>query len=219
VSSTSRGGQRQASDYYVTPVEDIRLFLREWQKDLDESYKRDYPSSRVNTFYAILDPCAGGDAVMPMSYPKAIDTEWRYTGGPAEEAELLTLDIREDSHAEIKTDFLQWPVTWHPDLIITNPPFAIAQQVIEKSLSMHPQYVVMLLRLNYFGSDKRKEWFKAHMPKWCYVHSRRMNFMKHLTAEQLQEYGIKNKGTDSIEYMHAVWTPGDYAPWTKLRVI
>jgi 16S rRNA G1207 methylase RsmC len=41
------------------------------------------------------------------------------------------------------------------DMIITNPPFAIAQGIIEKSLEFCKGggYVIMLLRLNYIGSQ------------------------------------------------------------------
>lgn len=215
MSSTSRGGKRQASDYYITPVDNIVDFLLAWEEDLNDEHE--YGADR---FHAILDPCAGGDATHYMSYPAAIEQVWDRLGGLAYDAHIRTLDLREDSRAQYKpVDYLDWKCDYHPDLIITNPPFDIAMEVIQKSLALSPRYVVMLLRLNFFGSAKRKTWFQANMPKWCYVHSERMNFMKHLTDGQLKEFGIKNRGTDSIEYMHAVWQPGYHPKFTKLRVI
>jgi len=49
----------------------------------------------------------------------------------------------------------------------------------------------MLLRLNYFGGKKRKKFWDENMPKYVFVHNRRMSF-------------AEDGKTDSIEYMHAV---------------
>jgi hypothetical protein len=66
----------------------------------------------------------------------------------------------------------------------------------------------MLLRLNYFGTQDRMEWWQDKMPTYAYVHGKRMGF-----------YPEKPNKTDSIEYMHAVWHVGHPTRWTKLRVI
>lgn len=63
----------------------------------------------------------------------------------------------------------------------------------------------MLLRLNFFGSQQRLAFWNKTMPICVYVHSKRMKFTK--------------KGTDSIEYIHAVWQKGKYPVFTKLKVI
>jgi hypothetical protein len=93
-------------------------------------------------------------------------------------------------------------------VIFTNPPFLLARNVIEKALGdVQPDgFVVMLLRLNFFGSKKRKDLFQKHMPKYSFVHSKRISF----TAD---------KNTDSIEYAHYVWQSGYYPEFTKLKVI
>ncbi len=64
----------------------------------------------------------------------------------------------------------------------------------------------MLLRLNFFGSQERSTWFKSNMPVNCYVHSKRLKF-------------TNTGGTDSIEYMHAVWVVGEYPAYTKLKIL
>jgi len=77
--------------------------------------------------------------------------------------------------------------------IITNPPFYIAQEIAEKALA-EGDVVIMLQRLNWLGSHKRRKFWAAHMPSDVFVHHRRISFT-----------GGK---TDSIEYAHFVWRPG-----------
>jgi hypothetical protein len=66
----------------------------------------------------------------------------------------------------------------------------------------------MLARLNFFGAQKRAPWFKENMPKWVYVHSKRMGFDPK-----------KPSDTDSVEYGHFVWVKGESPEFTELRVI
>ncbi|MCP3685367.1 MAG: DNA methyltransferase [bacterium] len=49
------------------------------------------------------------------------------------------------------------------DLIVTNPPYSLAQQFLEKSLS-EAKTVCYLLRINFLGSQKRKDWWKRITP-------------------------------------------------------
>lgn len=215
MSSTNRGGKRHAHDYYVTPIRPIVDFLREWKRD-----QFDDKSQAELGNMLFFDPCAGGNSeavrweykedqlaivpATPMSYPTAIRSAWSRTT----ETEVLTNDIREDSPAETHTDFLRWPALDSVDVVITNPPFAIAMEVIQHALDISKLggWVVMLLRLNFFGSLKRKSFLQAVAPDRAYVHSERMSFMP-------------DGGTDSIEYMHAVWRKGHPTRGTILRVI
>lgn len=64
----------------------------------------------------------------------------------------------------------------------------------------------MLLRLNFFGSIARFEFFSKYRPKYCYVHHERMSF-------------TDNGKRDSIEYCHMVFKKGYSGKYTKLRVI
>ncbi len=199
MSSTNRGGERAASDYYVTPIPAIELFLGEWAKD----------NQLLNEIGSILDPCAGGtrnaqgDITTPMSYPEAL-----HKCGLFPDCQLSTLDIRPDSAAVRIGDYLNTPLMGTvPDLIISNPPFALASEFIEKALQdVKPGgWVVMLLRLNFFESQGRKAFMQSNPPCRAYVHAERMSFT-----------GGK---TDSVAYMHAVWRSGYRATETKLRVI
>jgi hypothetical protein len=194
MSSTNRGGQREVSDYYVTPPDAVESFLMEFFSDHPE---HDF-SGKV-----ILDPCAGGDSEHGMSYPDAIK-KWKYE----QPVEISTMDIRGDSLAYLKADYLSTSIDYHPDIIITNPPFVLAQKIIEKAMQDVKEggLVIMLLRLNFFGSQGRVRFWDGNMPAYTYVHAKRMSF-------------TDNKKTDSIEYMHCVWIKGQKNRFTQLRVI
>lgn len=202
MSSTNRtnASERHVSDYYVTPQQDITLFFSEWLEDLEE----DFLSVKHNLDNLIwLDPCAGGDEKNEMSYPAVII---KAIGTPKEN--VKTIDIREDSRAEKKGNFLEMNFTEEYDIVITNPPFNLAQEIIEKSLSVTQEggYVIMLLRLNFLGSKARKPFWEKYPPKYIYVHHKRISFKE-------------DGGTDSIEYAHFVWQKGQSPKQALLRVI
>jgi len=201
MSSTNRSNARDThiSDYYVTPVECIKDFFSAWLQDMSEVEDFLSVSHQINNML-FLDPCAGGDKNNEMSYPLFIEQE---LGG-----RVYTIDIREDSLAKTKGNFLDMTFAEEYDIVITNPPFNIAQDIIRKSLSVVQEggYVIMLLRLNFFGSKARKEFWDQQLPIYAYVHHRRMSF-------------TDDGKTDSIEYMHAVWQKGNYPKHTKLRII
>jgi len=201
VASKARLQERKdKSDYYITPLWAVRQFLQAHEENTGYiSYLQD--QSYEGGPILILDPCAGGDETHPMSYPTVLQ-EW--------ELEPITLDARENSRAEIIADYLITDVLEKFDLIITNPPFIIIEDIIDKALSdcKDGGHVVMLARLNFFGAQKRAPWFKENMPKWVYVHSKRMGFDPK-----------KPSDTDSVEYGHFVWVKGETPEFTELRVI
>lgn len=193
MSSTNRSNARweHVSDYYVTPVDKIEEFLREFIKHEPDAFKG-----------YILDPCAGGDEHHQMSYPVALSS----IGVNLEN--IVTVDIRKDSLAECREDYLSIKCTGDFNTIITNPPFNIARNIIEKALNdvQDDGFVIMLLRLNFFGSKVREDMWKKQMPKYSFVHNKRLSF-------------TDNGKTDSIEYQHLVWQKGHYPEFTKLKVI
>lgn len=191
MSSTNRGYSRHKSDYYVTPVGAILEFLQEFKRLEPQVF------SENNLF---LDCCAGGSVNEPMSYPLALS---QMTLNHVE-----TIDIREDSLAETIGDYTEIKLDYKPDVIITNPPFNQAREIIEKALHdvADGGFVIMLLRLNFFGSKRRRDMWEQQMPKYSFVHSQRMSF-------------TDDGKTDSIEYQHLVWQKGYLTDHTELRVI
>lgn len=196
MSSTNRGSDRARLDYYVTLINAIKDFLYahiggvqadEWEASGGEPI--------------ILDPCAGGDSLNPMSYPTALKEVWNVNN-------IKTIDIRKDSLAEIKDDYLNVKLDYKPDIVITNPPFYLAMEIIQKALKdvADDGSVIMLLRLNFLGSQQRKKFLQENLPSYIYVHSKRMVF-------------TKDGGTDSIEYAHFVWHKNERNKYSKLKVV
>lgn len=195
MSSTNRGTERNKFDYYVTPEKDILTFLEDFKKKHKE----------LESVKKVLDPCAGGDLKHDMSYPVALKKVFPMWN-------IETIDIREDSKANYKTDYLKANIRevikdYEPEIIFTNPPFNIAMDFVKKAIEdvKHGGYVIMLLRLNFLGSKVRNEWLRKNMPYEIYVHSKRICFSE-------------DGKTDSIEYAHFVWKKG-YAGVTKLYLL
>lgn len=193
MSSTNRGKAREdhIADYYKTPVDQIELFLRE--------FLRHEPKGLDGM---ILDPCAGGGIDSTMSYPEAL-----YAIG-VEPGSIGTIDIRDDSRAEIKTDYLTCEVGNSWGAIITNPPFSLAREVIEKALEdvENGGWVIMLLRLNFLEGKGRKAFWDKYMPRYIFVHHRRMSF-------------TQNGKTDSVAYAHYCWQKGARPEFAEIKVI
>lgn len=80
--------------------------------------------------------------------------------------------------------------TFRADFAITNPPFSLALEFLEKMLH-EVKSVFCLLRLNFLGSQKRYEFWNTNPPTHVLVLSKRPSFT--------------GKGTDSIEYAWFCW--------------
>lgn len=191
MSSTNRGYTRHRSDYYITPITKVEEFLLEFIK---------HEPTAFSGGGVILDPTAGGDKENPMSYPTAVKNVFN--------KEVKTIDIREDSRADIKGNYLEMELEYEPSVIFTNPPFNISRDIIEKSLDDVEEdgWVIMLLRLNYFGGKLRRDLWNKYMPKYVFVHSRRLSF-------------TPDNKTDSIEYGVFCWKKGYHPEFTNLKVI
>jgi len=191
MSSTLRGSHRSKWDYYITPQYAINDFMKEFMK-----------CEKIWPTFNIIDPCAGGDATHNMSYPTVLNSGGFYN--------IETYDIREDSLATNKIDYLKAKIEIFPDIIITNPPFDQSIPIIEKSLKdvRDGGFVIMLQRLNFMGGTtyKKKFWDKVGLPKYIFIHRKRMSFT--------------NDGkTDSIEYAHYVWEKGYSPEFSKIKII
>lgn len=193
MSSTNRSNARDfhKSDYYITPKKHIDDFLSQFLSTIQHTTPYNLKA---------LDPCAWWDALNDMAYPSVLQ---KYGITP------VTNDLRNDSPATHHTDFLCWDDSDNQyDLIITNPPFSHALPIIEKALQLTKEwwYIIMLLRLNFFWSKWRREFFKHHMPTHCFIHHERMSF-------------TPDNQTDSIEYAHFVWTKWENPSHTKTYLI
>ena len=186
MSSTNRGTQRNADDYYVTPHWLIEDFLVAFSENCRFNFdEQAYP--------LMLDPSAGGCDKYEMSYPTVLEKHG---------FNVNSWDIREDSRANLTgVNFLNVPSyeSRKYDMIITNPPFNVAQEFTEHALEMVKEggLVIMLQRLNWLGSQKRKPMWQKLPLAAVYVHSKRPGFDPQ-----------KPSKTDSTEYAHFVFCKG-----------
>ncbi|WP_377109871.1 SAM-dependent methyltransferase [Pseudoalteromonas sp. R86517] len=186
MSSTNRGTQRNADDYYVTPHWLIEDFLAAFSENCRFNFdEQAYP--------LMLDPSAGGCDKYEMSYPTVLEKHG---------FNVNSWDIREDSRANLTgVNFLNVPSyeSRKYDMIITNPPFNKAQEFTEHALEMVKEggLVIMLQRLNWLGSQKRKPMWQKLPLAAVYVHSKRPGFDPQ-----------KPSKTDSTEYAHFVFCKG-----------
>ncbi len=97
------------------------------------------------------------------------------------------------SFSELSDGINYFSTDFKTDLIITNPPFSIALEFLQKSL-IESKTVVYLLRLNFMGSQKRKEFWQKNPPTHLFTLSKRPSFT--------------GKGTDATEYAWFVWDGG-----------
>jgi hypothetical protein len=81
------------------------------------------------------------------------------------------------------------------DLIMTNPPYSQALEFVTRALTFRAETgaVVMLLRLNWLGSQERAPWLRGHTPS-VYVTPRHPDFT--------------GGGGDATDYGWLVWDAG-----------
>lgn len=175
MSAKNRGTETRKHDFYATPEISIRTLFNEFSLDL-------------SNIHVALEPSAGNGAiskVLKELYPTI---------------NLDQIEIREEEKNVLEQygnvfieDFLSYNSNKKYDLIITNPPFTYAKEFIEKSfeLSHENTIIIMLLRLNYLGSQKRHDFWKKHLPDQQHTLSSRPSFT--------------GSGTDATEYAWFVW--------------
>lgn len=105
-------------------------------------------------------------------------------------------DINPDFEPDVVGDYLTQSLVKKYNTVITNPPYTLAQEFVEKALRDVEDggEVIMLLRLNFLESKKRAEFWKQNPPSHIYVLTKRPSFT--------------GKGTDATGYGWFVWTKG-----------
>lgn len=108
------------------------------------------------------------------------------------------IQCRHKSYCEITDgiDYLTHAAPQRYDLIITNPPFSLALEFLQKSLQ-EADTVIYLLRLNFLGSQKRRPFWRENRPSHVLVLAERPCF-------------TGDGRTDSIEYAWFCWDRGGF---------
>lgn len=120
---------------------------------------------------------------------------------------VISSDLRETGYGHGNINFLTYTPKTKFDAIITNPPFNISQEFIEKSLTLAP-IVAMVLKSQYFHAKKRFDLIDKNPPAWVLPLTWRPDFL-----------GGERGGAPTMECIWAVWIQGDtltkYKPLQK----
>ena len=114
----------------------------------------------------ILEPCVG-EGHIAEAIKEFTDNEVQITG----------LDLIDRGYPNtIVQNFLTWNTVKKFDVIITNPPFSLAQEFIEKSMTLLKDngQMAMFLKIQFLEGVKRKDFFEKYPPKYVYVFRSRM---------------------------------------------
>lgn len=133
----------------------------------------------------VLEPCAGDGAIVRAA------KQYEETCRPVQ---WTTMDIDPSVDVDIHGDFLKADFKKNFDLVITNPPFSLADAFAKKCLDVAGQ-VIFLLRLSWLASQKRHEFFAAYGCPDVYVLPNRPSF-------------TCNGKTDRFEYAWFHWHLG-----------
>lgn len=194
MSATNRGALRRQDDMYFTPSWCVRRLL--------EALPPIPPSA------SILEPCAGEGAIVRQLRASLGPKQWIY--GSDLRRTAAEMGAAGASHATGGVDYLAESFEFNSDrIIITNPPYSLAEPIVTKALSEAPM-VIMLLRLNWLASESRQV-FLCNNPPDVYVLPNRPSFVR----------GVNNRlVTDATEYAWFVWgsPQGPYPPRTAGRL-
>lgn len=144
---------RAENDYYATNPKDTQAFL--------DLIKKEYNMNGDGV--RILEPAAGEGHitnVLKSNFPHAM---------------VLSSDLVQRGNKNIAggIDFLNsYNDGFMFDYVITNPPFKIAKDFIDKSLSISDK-VFIFAKLQFLEGKSRKDWFKSLPLKYVYVYSYR----------------------------------------------
>lgn len=150
LSGTSTTRERIENDYYATPYESTKALL-----------------DNVEFTGDFLEPCVGGGhiiEVIKQYYPNK---------------DICCMDIVDRGYEDTLVDnFLEHDFKGQKfNNIITNPPYSLAQEFLEKSMKIIDKNgkVAMFLKIQFLEGVKRKEMFKKYPPKYIYVFTKRQN--------------------------------------------
>lgn len=92
--------------------------------------------------------------------------------------EIISTDLVYRGFGEGDIDFITHDYGRKFDNIITNPPFSLSKEFLEKSLEIANDKVILLLKIQFLESSKRKDLLKKSPLKYIYVFSERQSTLK-----------------------------------------
>lgn len=165
--STTR--KRVENDFYATPFEAVRKIL-----------------DKVELKGSILEPACGQGHISKvlMEY---------YPNNEIVSTDLVEREDKFNCNLQGGIDFLKHNFKRRFDNVITNPPFSLAKEFIEKSLEISNDKVIVFAKIQLLESEKRRKLLENAPLKYVYVFTNRVNPMRN--GEPLDENGKKWSST------------------------
>ena len=146
MSATGRADVRHADDFYATPAPTIRAIL-----------------PHLDLTGRILEPAAGDGAIV---------LELLRAGVPPANIDAVEINPERAVRCQERTGVSCFPADFlapdsfgaNADLIVTNPPYLLAEQFIRQAMKnvSRDGEIVMLLRINFLASRKRVVFWREH---------------------------------------------------------
>lgn len=114
----------------------------------------------------MLEPCVGQGHIAKTVYDF-------YNNNP----KITALDIVDRGYPDtIIQNFLTWKTDKKFEMIISNPPYSLGKEFIEKGMELLTEkgQMAMFLKIQFLEGAKRKELFEKYPPKYIYVFRNRM---------------------------------------------
>ena len=133
---------RVDNDYYATDPKAVKQLFNTFAIN-----------KRINSF---LEPCVGGgkiaDEVINILKPNT--------------TKFIYIVDRSYPHTDV-ADYLTYDSDEKFDLIMTNPPYSLGREFVNKSMSMLNKdgYLIMFLKIQFLVGMKRKPMFNRYPPK------------------------------------------------------
>lgn len=140
--------KREENDFYATNPETLKLFLYEFWKD--NSFEGD-----------ILEPACGQGHISETLKEMLPNFN------------IISTDLIDRGYGQGGVNFLTHDYKRTFNTVITNPPFSLAKEFIEKGLEIADKYVIMLCKIQLLEGLKRKDMFLNTPLKYVYVHTTR----------------------------------------------
>lgn len=154
--------------------------------------------SKLTSYDSCLDPCAGEGGILRSL--QELDSRPLYYGieiDATRAQKCVNKGFRCPVADSLRTK--SYPTDWAADLIITNPPYALALEFLEKALASDAKQVCFLLRLNFLGSQRRAAFWKKN-PCDVYVLPKRPSFAIFLSCKKHCGWKASHPaGTEVIE--------------------
>lgn len=168
--------EREKFDYYATDPKAVEMLL-----ELEDFTDSD-----------ILEPACGEGHLSEAMINKGLN--------------VTSMDLIDRGYPDTMViDFLSIDIqNWHGH-IITNPPYNLAKQFVEKAISIIPEgrKVAMFLKVQFLEGKSRKELFRRYPPRTVYISSSRI-----LCAKNGDFEGFIKSGGSAVAYAWFVWEKG-----------